>query len=48
MAGDGHRRPSAFLRRIVTVNVILLGVVAVAGAVVFFFVHKREAAKVKR
>jgi len=27
---------------------MLLGAVAVAGAVIFFFVHKREAAKVKR
>jgi len=30
------------------VNFMLLGAVAVAGAVIFFFVHKREAAKVKR
>jgi len=27
---------------------MLLGIVAVAGAVVFFFVHKKESAKVKR
>jgi len=48
MAGDGHCLPVRVLRRIITVNFILLGAVAVAGAVVFFFVHKREAAKVKR
>jgi len=30
------------------VSFMLLGIVAVAGAVVFFFVHKKESAKVKR